>query len=242
MRILKAGILIVLVLVFGITAAHAEQEDLWKHEVALGYNQKTGNTQTQQLDASYEGTQVTEEAELTIKATTLYSSQNKKMDGQKHTGSARYAPNLGDTDWFYFGKTEAEHDKFAGIDYRITPSIGLGRWIQKDDEMKLSAEVGVGHEFIEYNNGSNDDATVLIPRGYFEKPLFTKSTISEELILYPSLEDGKKYRIRSETKFTNPLSDDISLRISFIDEFNTDPLGDAKKNDTQFILSLVYTL
>ena len=162
------------------------------------------------------------------------------MDGQKYNGSMRYAPNLGDSDWFGFGKLEAEHDRFAGIDYRYVPSIGAGYWISREEDWTASGEVGVGHEYVKYTNGSDDDNIVLIPRFYAEKAVLDKAKISEELIFYPNLEDVKKYRLRSETRFTNPLSDSLSLRVSFIDEFNTNPLGEAKKNDTQLVFSLVY--
>ena len=206
----------------------------------MGYNRKTGNTQNSEMTASYEADRSRDTEEITIKASTLYSSQNKKMDGQKHNGSIRYAPNLGDTDWFFSGKVEAEHDRFAGIDSRVLPSLGAGYWFFRTDKGKASAEVGVGQEFIEYTDGSNDDNTVLIPRGYYEHQVFEKSLFSEELILYPSLEDINDYRLRSETKFTNPLSDQMSLRVSFIEEFNSRPIDEKKKSDTQMIMSLVY--
>ncbi len=220
--------------------AHAAEKDLWKQEVALGYTQKTGNTQSAELVSNYEGIRKAEYSELTIKAGVLYSSVNKKMDGQKYNGSARYAPDLGDTDWFAFGKFEFEHDRFAGIDYRYLPSIGAGYWMAREEDWKASGEVGVGHEYVKYIDGSDDDNVVLIPRFFAEKAIFEKAKVSEELIFYPSLEDAKKYRLRSETRFTNALSEALSLRVSFIDEFNTNPLGESKKNDTQMVLALVY--
>lgn len=218
----------------------AADDNPWKQEVSLGYTQKTGNTQSRELLSNYEGMRTTEEAEITIKAGVLYSSVNKKMDGQKYNGSLRYAPELAETDWFGFAKIEAEHDRFAGIDYRYVPSIGAGYWIAREEDFTASGEVGVGHEYVKYTNGSDDDNVVLIPRFYAEKAVLEKAKLSEELIFYPNLEDVKKYRIRSETRFTNALSEALALRVSFIDEFNTNPTGESKKNDTQLVLSLVY--
>ena len=219
---------------------HAADDGLWKQEVSFGYTQKTGNTQSSELISNYEGIKKADDSELTIKAGVLYSSVNKKMDGQKYNGSLRYAPELGDTDWFGFGKIEAEHDRFAGIDYRYLPSVGAGYWIAREEGWIASGEVGVGHEYVKYTDETDDDNIVLIPRFYAEKAVFEKAKVSEELIFYPNLEDLKKYRIRSETRFTNSLSEALSLRVSFIDEFNTDPTGDSKKNDTQLLLALVY--
>ncbi|MFH1092546.1 MAG: DUF481 domain-containing protein [Candidatus Omnitrophota bacterium] len=231
---------VVSIICLSMVFAHAADENLWKQEVALGYTQKTGNTQSSELISNYEGLRKSEYSELTIKAGVLYSSVNKKMDGRKYNGSARYAPNLGDTDWFGFGKVEAEHDRFAGIDYRYLPSIGAGYWMVREEDWKASGEVGVGHEYVKYTDDSVDESVVLIPRFFAEKAVLEKAKISEELIFYPSLEDVKKYRMRSETRFTNVLSEALSLRLSFIDEFNANPLGESKKNDTQLMLALVY--
>lgn len=240
MQRIKFILFVMAVVCLSAASTYAVDDSLWKQEVSLGYTQKTGNTQSTELISNYEGLRKTDYSELTIKAGVLYSSVNKKMDGQKYNGSLRYAPELGDTDWFGFGKIEVEHDRFAGIDYRYVPSIGAGYWIAREEGWIASGEVGVGHEYVKYTNGSDDDNVVLIPRFYAEKAVLEKAKISEELIFYPNLEDVKKYRLRSETRFTNALSESLSLRLSFIDEFNTNPLGESKKNDTQLVLSLVY--
>lgn len=241
MKNLKYVLFLFLVFYMGVSFAYAaDKEDSWKQEVSLGYTQKTGNTQSSELISNYEGINKTDAAELAVKGGVLYSSVNKKMDGQKYNASVRYAPTLEDTEWFAFGRFEIEHDRFSGIDYRYVPSVGAGHWFSQEEEWKASAEVGVGHEYVKYTDGSDDNNVVLIPRFYCEKSVFEKAMLSQEVVMYPSLEDTKEYRIRTETRFTNPLNETLSMRVSFIDEFNSDPLGDAKKNDTQLILSFVY--
>ena len=60
--------------------------------------------------------------------------------------------------------------------------------------------------------------------------------------MFPNLDESDQYRFKSETKFTSPLSERISLRFSFIDEYNSDPAAGAKNNDTQTLLSIVCSL
>ncbi|MBU1043259.1 MAG: DUF481 domain-containing protein [Candidatus Omnitrophica bacterium] len=216
-------------------------EGSWEQEVAAGYTSKTGNTQNSQLNLAYQGKKTMDESELDLKAATLYSSQNKKMDGQKSNGMARYAPNLGDSDWFTFAKVEAEHDKFASIDHRIMPSLGTGYWFAKEEEWKAMAEVGIGYETVKYTDSTTEENMVLSPRFYCEKMLFDRTKLTQDLVYYPSLERADNYRVRSETVLTNALSEEVALRVSFIDEFNSTPIGDIKKNDTQLVFSLVYS-
>ncbi len=234
----------VLMLLLGVAVVRAQDDlDVWKTEVSLGYNQATGNTRNSQLNAAIDANRKTDADELTVKASTLYSSQNKKMDGQKNTGSIRYAFSFWEKEWYGFYKFAAEHDRFANIDYRIIPSAGIGYWLSDTSQWKAMAEVGLGLEHTEFNDNTKEETDIiLIPRGFVEKKIFDEVTISQELVLYPNLDQTDQYRFRAETKFTNPLTENMSLRFSFIDEFNSSPAGDAKKNDTRTILSLVYTL
>ncbi|MCP4650546.1 MAG: DUF481 domain-containing protein [PVC group bacterium] len=242
------SIMILGLLILGIAVpANAQREfyiDVtgWDSEASLGYNRATGNTQSSQLAGAIEATRKKDGGELTVKASTLYSSQNKKMDGQKHSASVRSGFNFWDAHWYGFMKFEAEHDRFANIDYRLLPSAGAGYWFLDTENWKSLFEVGLGLEHTEYSNNAKEATDViLIPRVFVEKSIFANSTLSQEIILYPNLEQGDQYRMRAETKFTNPLSEEMSLRCSFIDEYNSDPSGDIKKNDTRMIMSLVYS-
>jgi putative salt-induced outer membrane protein YdiY len=235
---------IMFMLGFVSSAAFAQQaeEPIWNKELTAGYTQSTGNTQNSQLNASVEAKRKRKEDEIDLKASTLYSSQNKKMDGQKHNASARYGFSLWEEGWYGFYKFAVDHDRFANIDYRMIPTAGIGYWFSDTAEWKAQAEVGFGIEHTNYRDNTKETTdAILVPRAFFEKAVFYTATLSQEIVLYPNLEDSEKYRIYAETRFTNPLSENMSLRCSFIDEFNSDPAGDSKKNDTKTVLSIVYS-
>jgi len=155
----------------------------------------------------------------------------------------RYAFSFGASKkWYNFYKTEAEHDRFANIKYRITPSTGLGYWFSDTDDWKLLTEAGIGYEYTEYRDDTDSDGEViLIPRLFFEKTLFNNSRFSQDITMYPSLSEFGEYRVRSESSFINPINGHISLKLSLIDEYNSDPADDTKKNDLRFISSLMYS-
>jgi len=214
---------------------------VWEKEVSLGYTQATGNTQNSQLLGALNAYQKTGYNEVTFKLSSLYATQDKKMNAQKHSGSLRYGFSFWDKEWYGFLKFQADHDKFANVDYRIVPYSGIGYWFFDTEQWKLLFEIGLGFEYIEYSNRLDEDInTVCAPRLFFEKQVFDAASISQDITIFNNLEQGERYRIHSETKFTNPLSQTIALRCSFIDEFNSDPAGDVKKNDTNLLLSLVY--
>lgn len=214
----------------------------WKREAELGYAMTKGNTNTEQLTGKVKGERKRELDLLTLQADSLYSSTKKKMDAQKYGGAARYERDLAeDSLWYQSYAVDLLHDRFANIQWRGTPSAGVGyRWADTED-WKLKTELGAGWEHTEYrdNTDTRDEAT-LIPRLVAQKRLFEKATLSQELTSWHPLGSRSgEYRLKSETALTNPLSEKLSLRFSVIDEYNSDPTGASEKNDLRITSGLV---
>jgi putative salt-induced outer membrane protein YdiY len=219
-----------------------KKDKLWERNVSLGYNKSSGNTQSNQLSMRLYANRKTERDEFTLKGDSFYSSSNKKMDAQRYSGMVRYAFSFWEKKWYNFYKFEGDHDRFANINYRLIPSIGLGYWFSDEPDWRFMTEIAVGLEHTAFRDSAEDsDEPVLIPRAFFEKELFGKSRIKQELSLYPSLSDASEYRLHSETIFINPINEKFSLQFSLIDDYNSNPAKDTKKNDTRFISSLVYS-
>ncbi|MBU2063171.1 MAG: DUF481 domain-containing protein [Candidatus Omnitrophica bacterium] len=219
-----------------------EDKPVWQREFSAGFNQATGNTQNSQISADLNANRKTSYDEWTVKGSTFYSSQNKKMDGQKHAGALRYAFSFWQRRWYNFYKFAAEHDKFAKIDYRLIPSTGVGYWFSDAEDIKFMMELGFGAEHTDYTDSTKRKTdTIVLPRAFFQKKVFADSTFEQDVTLFFNLSEGDEYRLRSETRLNNPLSDKILLRLSFVDEFDSNPPQAAKKNDTRTILSLVYS-
>jgi putative salt-induced outer membrane protein len=222
-------------------AAIAKEPCPWNGGVSSGYSQSSGNTRKASFLAEAKAHRKTDKDEINLKSTVQYSSSEKRMDTQKWYNLARYGRSLKNRAWYYFTKIEADHDYFANINYRIIPSAGLGYWFSDTDEYKLLAEMGAGYQHTNYRDSAKDDnEPILTPRGYFEKQILGKSRLSQELVLYPSLEDTGEYRLRAETAWITPINDKFSLKLSFIDDYDSDPAAGKKKNDTTLATSLSY--
>jgi len=220
-----------------------EKEVIWDRNLSLGYNKTSGNTDTSQLSLDlFLNRNEKHKNEITLKGSAYYSSSNKNMDAQKWYGSGRYAFSFrGNKKWYNFYKMEADHDRFADVDYRLIPSSGIGYWFYDLPELKAMAEVAIGYERTNYKNIDDSEEVVLIPRAFFEKAVFKNSKFTEDVVFYPAIDDPEDYRLRSETIFTSPLSEKLSLNLSLIDEYDAKPAKDAKKNDVRLISSLTYS-
>jgi putative salt-induced outer membrane protein YdiY len=221
-----------------------EPEIIWTKTIKGGYNLSTGNTQKSALYASiFLNRNRIKVNETTLRADLYYSSTNEKMDSQKWYTMGRYAYSFGrNKKWYNFFRFEAEHDRFADIDYRLLPAIGIGYWLFNSDDMKFLLEAALGWEHTVFNtNGKNKDTAVLTPRAFFEKKLFSNSKVSQDIYYYPALNDFANYRLHSETVLSVSINDKLSLNLSLIDDYNSNPKGGAEKNDLRLISSLGYS-
>lgn len=217
--------------------------ELWTGKVNGGYALQEGNTQTQNLSGGLAIKRKEEKVnEFDVKAESLYGEVNRQMNVQKYNGMSRFAYSFGDSKkWYNFYKLEGDHNRFANINARFTPSTGIGYWFSDSEDWKLMSEFGGGVTYTDYRTErKNDTELVLIPRLFAEKRLLGQSRISEEVTAYPSLTNRGEYRLRSETIFTNPISEKLRLKITWLNEYNSAPGAGIKKQDSSLVSSLEY--
>ena len=184
----------------------------------------------------------TNKNELTFQGDVDYSESDNQMDAQKWSNSVRWAYSFGkDLKWYNFYKYEIDHDRFSDVNVRHVPSIGVGYWHAHSDDFKLLGEVAVGYEYTDYNTKENEDKVLPIPRIFLEKKIFDRAILSEDFKLYLSVDEPGRYRFKSETALDNPLTDKLSLSIKVIDEYNSKPGNNTKKNDLRVVSGLTYT-
>lgn len=217
------------------------EEIRWQRKASLGYNQLSGNTQNNQFSLTFSANRKTDYDEFIIKANTFYSSSNEKMDAQKWYGMARYAFSSLRNKWYNFYKIEADHDRFADINYRVIPIAGVGYWLFDNPDLKAMAEVGLGLEYTNFRStAKNSSEIILAPRVFLEKKFFDSLKVSQDIIMYPYLGEIGEYRLRSETSLVNPINDKLSLKLSLIVDYNSVPSKGTKNSDTRIISGLTY--
>lgn len=215
----------------------------WKRSFSFGYTKTSGNTQNSRFSAGVSADRKTAAHEVNLKGGAYYSSSSNKMDSQKWDASAKYAFSFGHLGrWYNFYKFEGNHNRFTDVDYRLIPSAGIGHWFSDRPVLKAFLECGFGFERTRFrSDGGYENSMILVPRFHFEKDLIGKTKLIQDLIGYPSLENLSAFRLHSETSFVNPVDKNLSLKLSFINDYDAEPDGVAKKNDLRFVSALVYT-
>lgn len=228
--------------VFAQEDAAAEDSKVWSGEVALGASMAQGNTEEAEINGSIKANRITDENEIKLRATADYASQDSEMITRRYFASGRYAYNFGDEDrWYNFYMLEGDHDRFANIDWRVTPSTGVGYHWKRKEDFKLQTEAGLGFQHTEFRDGTASRSDpVLVTKASLEKTLVKGAVFGQDFTFWPNLGDLSEYRFKSETTLTSPLTDSISLRLSLLDEYLSNPASGAENNDLRATSSLVY--
>jgi putative salt-induced outer membrane protein YdiY len=227
---------------FASTASAAGILNGWTGDIFLGYNQSNGNTKKASGSASGQALKKFDHSQFLLKGDIFYSETNKTMDGQKWDASSKYSLDFGsDYKWYNFYQVLVDHDYFADIDYRITPTAGLGRHIAVSEEWTWDADLGVGYRITRHrtNTAEDDETPTTVAHTFMKKKILEKAFISEDMTVYPGLTSGAGISAHSESVFTNPLRADLDLEIRYIVDYNSEPAG-KKKTDTQLIAGIKY--
>ena len=216
----------------------------WTREFAGSFSRSRGNTAKSELSGElFLNRNRVKRNEHTFKWKSYYSENNRKMNARRHYGLARAAYSFGKEKRFYeFNKIEADQDRFANIDYRLIPAVGIGLWLFDKESLKALFEIAGGFSHTKFREGTDSETEmVLVPRFFGETSLYDKFTLSEEFIAYPSVTEYPNYRWKSETLLEMPLLDSLSARLGLIDEYNSAPGKNSKRNDLRIETSLKYS-
>ncbi len=215
---------------------------LWARSLSLGYGHTGGNTVKSRGMAGLAGSRVTDRDEWNLKGSIHYASSDQKMDSQKSYGMARHAFSFDEHKrWYNFYKSEADHDRFGNIDYRLVPAAGLGYWAVNRETHRFNLECALGYEYTRYREAQDSSRyTVVTPRLVWQKQIMAPFRVEEDLTVYLVTDDVEQYRARSEAALIHQVNQQISWRLSLVNEYNAAVSAEAKKHDYRLLYSLDY--
>lgn len=208
----------------------------WGGEVELGYVRTTGNTDIENivLKAKVENARPRWAHELRYNAIRNEDSgrttaKNSFLQGQSHY---KWSDRQ-----FGFATARYEQDDFAGYDYRLVGSVGIGRKILHEEDLLLELEIGAGGRKTAYIDTGDVSEAVGRVAGKFKWQLSETSEFLQEL--YSEIgEDNAVTDSLSElkVKVIGQLAVKMSVRVTH----NTDVPPDTDKTDVKSAVTVVY--
>lgn len=176
-------------------------------------------------------------------ATADVDESDKQITGDELRGFLRHEHDFG-ARWFGFGSVEAEHDGIEKLSIRLIPKLGAGFKIVNRETLLLSVDAGFAYVYQRYFGAETESFPALAfgAEKAWKLPWLGASW-NTRLDWLPSTTDPfDDYRLRGETGLLIPIVEQLSLKASLVDQYNSQPAEDAVSNSlsTLFGLSFVY--
>jgi len=148
------------------------------------------------------------------------------------------------TDQFYgYANLRYDHDRIAGLEYRLTPGVGAGyQWFEQPD-FNLQTEGGVSYVYEEYIDAGNDDH-VAVRLAYHVDKGFGKDNalkLFHNLEYLPAVTDPGDYNLNTDAGVRASLTKTMFAELKGEWRRDSTPAPGALKNDLRFLLGVGWT-
>lgn len=132
----------------------------------------------------------------------------------------------------------AERDRFAGYNYRLSESVGLGYRLLDRARLKLRVEGGPALRQADYLTNGYETTTALRAASYLTWQATPRLELSQGIVGYL---DTKNSTLLAAAAVSTRLQRKVSARASYEFRYEEDPAGERKQTDTTTRLTLVYS-
>jgi putative salt-induced outer membrane protein YdiY len=222
----------------------------WRGNVRAGLLLNRGNTDNDNYYAAFDITRRSELDRWTFNGQyNLVRTEDSDGDKTSTTDNWRVG---GKYDYFFndrlygFAALMVERDRIANLDYRISPSVGLGYQWHESPEWNFSTEAGVAYVYEKYREPSDaspdfddDDSFVALRFGYhYDRKLNDKVLLFHNLEYLPGLDDIDNYRINGDIGLRASLSTNWFAEARMEMRHDNSPPEDAVKTDLRYVIAL----
>lgn len=213
----------------------------WEGSVELGLNGTTGNSERVSFRGGVSGRRQTDDYDTRLGFFFLYARDDGDTSDNRVALDARNDWLFKESPWRFFATLRSEYDQFQDWNTRTAVFIGPGYEFIKNDKTLLVGRLGIGGN---YRTGGNDDGFTpeALIGADFEHRITERQKIFLTGEIYPNLDDGGEFRGLARGGWEILVDPDVNmtLKIGFENRYDSDPGGDAKKNDFDYYLALVW--
>jgi putative salt-induced outer membrane protein YdiY len=213
-------------------------ESRWSGSLSLAGSLQSGNTDNLAVSIGSKAERKTTKDKISGRILFNYGEEADVRTTENYYGALKYDYFLTGA-LFVYGSVEALKDAFKDLKMRTAIGPGVGYQIWEDSRKSLAVEGGVSY-FNEDRETGLDDSWLTARLGGDFRYNFTASLVfSDQLLVYPSLDDGE-YTVRNEAGFNTKLLGNWSVNLSNVFEYDSAPPSDVKRADLTWLLGLQY--
>jgi putative salt-induced outer membrane protein YdiY len=221
-------------------SAQEEKSASWNGNLGLGLSLTRGNTETTNFSFTY---LIKKSLSPKIEFSSTGSYLLGRIEGTTKSQSLGLAGRLNweHTERFFtFFEAQGIRDRFKNYDYRIFPTAGAGVKVLLYDKAELSATAGLSEVFTKYyDTGDTDSYTGVVLGNTLTWKLSPTAELTQKMSLNSNISELSHYFIQFEISLSAAITESWALKVSFIDNYDSNPIGEGiKKNDIVFLANV----
>jgi hypothetical protein len=144
-------------------------------------------------------------------------------------GGVRYDRDI-NRQWFGYVFTDLEHNGSQDLTLRLVPGGGAGYHAIRNDRTQLDLLGGLAWDREYFQGEGNDRSSAEAQVGQsFSQRLNSRTSLKEQLFIFPNLSDGGQYRINFDSTLATDINRRIGWQLTLSDRYLSNPPG--FKND-----------
>jgi len=215
-------------------------------EGELGFISTTGNTETTSISAGITAHQELEKWSNDYALEGLYKKETvDNSDGteeeytsaQKFFGSAQGNYKLENPNNRLFGFASYEEDRLSNFEYQATLAAGWNQKVLQNKRHTLEYSIGPGYSFAETQDGEEQNSAIVRASGAYTWKVSDTAKFTQTVSTEVGSDNTKS---RAESALTATISGNLSMKVSFKLDHNSNVSDDIEKLDTETAVTLVY--
>jgi putative salt-induced outer membrane protein len=209
----------------------------WKGEGELGYSSTSGNSDSENLNASLGLTREANNWKHSVALESLQAKTDGETSVDRFDFRGRSEYGLGENSYVY-GQLRYEDDEFSGYDYQASATVGAGSRLLATDSHRLDASAGVGVRRVKStDDGKTDDEGIIGANLSYEYVISESASLTERLLIESG--DQNTYS-ESETALKTRIKGALAAKISYLVKHNSEVPPGIENTDRLVTVSLVY--
>jgi len=181
-----------------------------------------------------------------------YGRTEDVVSSDRMEGSNKTDFDIGHRKFYIYNQGGAGYDNIRNIELHYEIGPGLGYHLLNFTNFVLNTEVGINYQVQDRFNKINTGTNIITTDSSSEKFFFRLAedvtwkinktlTATEKFEFFPAVTDVAQYRMRFESTVSYGFWQRLSLNVTVLDLYDTDPAGGVPNNDLQIRSSLGIT-
>jgi len=212
-------------------------EAVWKGEGELGYTATSGNTDSENLNASLGVSRQANKWKHAASIASIRSETDDEVSADSLVLKEKSEYALSEKS-YAFGQLRYEDDEFSGYERQTSVSFGAGSRFVETERHLLDLSAGLGYRSLkESGTGDETEEGIVTANLNYEYKISESATFSEAI----TVESGDENTfVESATSLKAKIDGNLATKISYLVKHNSDVPDGTDKSDEIVTVSLVY--